>query len=253
MRRTCSLAPWFLLLTLGIAAAADPAPPRPNILFLVADDLDTAEGRGKRSPHEELQSYLNRSPELWGIVANGRRLRVLRDFHHEHVKAYVGFDLDAIFEAADFPSFRTLYRLVHRSRTLPVPGDDGKRCPLELLFEKSREQGVEIGRELQRQVRTAIEALAAGTPVVATRAGALPEVLGVAGAGVLVPPADGAALAKAIGEVLEHWEDAQREALAARPTLEAHFGWPRVAARTAEVYETVLERWRRHQMNRECR
>ncbi len=98
----------------------------------------------------------------------------------------------------------------------------------------------------------AIEALAAGTPVVATRAGALPEVLGVAGAGVLVPPADGAALAKAIGEVLEHWEDAQREALAARPTLEAHFGWPRVAARTAEVYETVLERWRRHQMNREC-
>ena len=136
----------------------DDAPPVP----LVTEDLDAASGRGKRSPHEELQAYLNRAPALWGILANGRRLRVLRDFHHEHVKAFVGFDLDAIFEAADFPSFRALYRLVHRSRFLPVSGDEDARLPLEILFAKSREQGVEIGRELQRQVRQAIEALAEG-------------------------------------------------------------------------------------------
>jgi len=134
------------------------APP----LLLVREDLDASPGRVRRSPHEELQAYLNRAPALWGLVANGRRLRILRDFHHEHVKAFVGFDLVAIFETGDFASFRALYRLAHRSRFVPVPGDDNQRLPLEILFEKSREQGVEIGRELQRQVRTAIEALAEG-------------------------------------------------------------------------------------------
>ncbi|GIW72670.1 MAG: hypothetical protein KatS3mg102_2212 [Planctomycetota bacterium] len=134
------------------------APP----VLLVREELDAAAGRGRRSPHEELQAYLNRAPALWGIVANGRRLRILRDFHHEHVKAFVGFDLDAIFETGDFPSFRALYRLAHRSRFVPVPGDEEQRLPLEILFEQSREQGIEIGRELQRQVRVAIEALAEG-------------------------------------------------------------------------------------------
>ncbi len=136
----------------------DGAPP----VLLVREDLDASPGRGRRSPHEELQACLNRTAARWGIVANARRLRVLRDFHHEHVKAYVGFDLDAIIEAADFPSFRALYRLVHRSRFLLLPGDEEGRCPLEVLFEQSREHGVEIGRELQRQVRAAIEALAEG-------------------------------------------------------------------------------------------
>jgi len=134
------------------------APP----IILVCEDLDSSPGRGKRSPHEELQAFLNRTSALWGIVANGKRLRILRDFHHEHVKAFVGFDLDTIFEAADFPSFRALYRLIHRSRFVPIPGAEDKRTPLEFLFEKSREQGVEIGRQLQLQVRTAIEALAKG-------------------------------------------------------------------------------------------
>ncbi|MFQ5697311.1 MAG: glycosyltransferase family 4 protein [Myxococcota bacterium] len=85
----------------------------------------------------------------------------------------------------------------------------------------------------------AIEALAAGTPVVATTAGALPEVIGRAGAGRLVAPGDAAALARGIAETLEHWEDAQRQVRAARPSLERAFGWPAVARRTAEVYAQV--------------
>ncbi|MCP4005894.1 MAG: glycosyltransferase family 4 protein [bacterium] len=86
----------------------------------------------------------------------------------------------------------------------------------------------------------AIEALAAGTPVVATRAGALPEVIHAAGAGVLVEPADAADLAKGIAGVLERWEDAQREVLDARPRLEERFGWAQVGFRTEKVYEQVL-------------
>ena len=90
----------------------------------------------------------------------------------------------------------------------------------------------------------AIEALAVGTPVVASRAGALPELIEEAGAGRLVPPGDPAALAKAIAEVLEHWDAAHAEALAARPRLEAIFGWRPTAQRTLAAYQRALAAWR---------
>jgi glycosyltransferase involved in cell wall biosynthesis len=90
----------------------------------------------------------------------------------------------------------------------------------------------------------AIEALASGTPVIASRAGALPEVIADAGTGVLVPPRDPAALAKAIAELLERWDDAHAEALAARPRIEAVFGWRPTAERTLALYRRVVAEWR---------
>jgi MMP alpha-(1->4)-mannosyltransferase len=90
----------------------------------------------------------------------------------------------------------------------------------------------------------AIESLAAGTPVIAARAGALPEVIADAGTGTLVPPRDPPALAKAIADTLEHWDAAHAAALAARPRLEAIFGWRPTAERTLRVYEHVLREWR---------
>jgi MMP alpha-(1->4)-mannosyltransferase len=89
----------------------------------------------------------------------------------------------------------------------------------------------------------AIEALAAGTPVVASDAGALPEVIADAGAGVLVPPRDPPALAKAVAETLERWDAAHAQARAARPRLEAIFGWRPTAERTLAVYQDVVRAW----------
>ena len=91
----------------------------------------------------------------------------------------------------------------------------------------------------------AIEALAAGTPVVASDAGALPEVLDRAGAGRRVPARDPRALADAIRAVLADWEAEQRKVLAARGQLEAAFGWPEVARRTAALYARVRAERRR--------
>lgn len=83
----------------------------------------------------------------------------------------------------------------------------------------------------------AVEALASGTPVVASRAGALPEVLGDDGrCAQLVPPGDPAALRGAIGALLA--DDARREAMgvAGRERAVQRFAWPAVARATVALY-----------------
>jgi glycosyltransferase involved in cell wall biosynthesis len=50
--------------------------------------------------------------------------------------------------------------------------------------------------------RTLVEAMLAGVPVIATNAGAAPDILEGGKAGTLVPPNDAAALARAIAAVL---------------------------------------------------
>jgi glycosyltransferase involved in cell wall biosynthesis len=87
----------------------------------------------------------------------------------------------------------------------------------------------------------AVEAMACGTPVVATSAGALPEVMGVGRGGLLVPRDDPAALAEAIRSLLEEPETRRSIGARARPLIEATFSWPRVAERTARIYLEVVE------------
>jgi glycosyltransferase involved in cell wall biosynthesis len=86
----------------------------------------------------------------------------------------------------------------------------------------------------------AAEAMACGAPVVATQAGALPEVVGVGGGGVLVPPDDAEALAKAIRSLLEQPETRRALGTHARARIDAAYAWPRVAERTAAQYRTIL-------------
>jgi len=87
----------------------------------------------------------------------------------------------------------------------------------------------------------AVEAMACGTPVVATSAGALPEVMRVGGGGLLVPRDDPDALAKAVSTLLEQPEMRHEMGARARPRIEATFSWRRVAERTARIYQEVVE------------
>ena len=87
----------------------------------------------------------------------------------------------------------------------------------------------------------AVEAMACGAPVVATSAGALPEVLQVGGGGVSVPRDDPEALAKAIATLLEQPDTRLEMGTHARPRIEATFSWPRVAKRTARIYHEVVK------------
>jgi glycosyltransferase involved in cell wall biosynthesis len=86
----------------------------------------------------------------------------------------------------------------------------------------------------------AAEAMACGAPVVATQAGALPEVVGVGGGGVLVPPDDPEALAKAIRTLLEQPETRRALGAQGRERIAAAYAWPRVAERTVARYHAIL-------------
>ena len=87
----------------------------------------------------------------------------------------------------------------------------------------------------------AVEAMACAVPVVATTAGALPEVLGRDGeAGFLVPPGDSQALAAAIGRALDDEPLRRRLGDCGRARAVARFSWERAAAATVDVYREAL-------------
>ena len=84
---------------------------------------------------------------------------------------------------------------------------------------------------------TALESLAAGTPVVGYRAGAVEEVVG--DAGVLVDSADADALGQALVEYLRD-DDLQRTLRARARPRTALFSWDKAAEATLEVYRTTV-------------
>jgi glycosyltransferase involved in cell wall biosynthesis len=86
----------------------------------------------------------------------------------------------------------------------------------------------------------AAEAMACGAPLVATTAGAFPEVIEQDVSGILVQPGDARALADAIERLLDDQELRQRLGVEGRRRIVDHFSWRETAARTADLYEDVL-------------
>lgn len=85
----------------------------------------------------------------------------------------------------------------------------------------------------------ALEAAAAGAPLVASTAGGLGEVVIDGDTGLSFAPGDVAGLARAVGAVLDDPAGAARRARAARARLDTDFDWVRIARRTAEVYASA--------------
>ncbi|MEZ0366339.1 glycosyltransferase family 4 protein [Mycobacterium sp. pUA109] len=89
----------------------------------------------------------------------------------------------------------------------------------------------------------AVEAMASGTPIVASRAGALPEVLGVdSGCAELVTPGDVDELRRVLGQLLDSPGRLRSLGAAGRRRALDVFSWESVAAQTVQVYERAIER-----------
>jgi glycosyltransferase involved in cell wall biosynthesis len=89
----------------------------------------------------------------------------------------------------------------------------------------------------------AVEAMSCATPLVASRGGALPEVVG--DCGVMVEPGNPSDLAAALGDLLDDPDRRRALGAAGRQRVLNLFTWRAMAAATAEVYaEVVAERAR---------
>jgi glycosyltransferase involved in cell wall biosynthesis len=87
----------------------------------------------------------------------------------------------------------------------------------------------------------ASEAMACGLPVIANAAGALPEVIGSDGeAGLLVPPRDARAMARAITEVLSEPGRAETMGRIARRRIQRVFRWSDAAAGMVDIFEETV-------------
>jgi glycosyltransferase involved in cell wall biosynthesis len=87
----------------------------------------------------------------------------------------------------------------------------------------------------------AAEAMATGTPLVATTGGAIPEVAGPDGETCLaVPPGDSGALASALGRLLDDPELRTRIGAAGRQRVLERFTWKRAAELTVQRYRAAI-------------
>ncbi|WP_283134650.1 Eco57I restriction-modification methylase domain-containing protein [Rhizohabitans arisaemae] len=131
-------------------------------------DLDrSVPGVIKRAPQSMLQEFLNLSDDhLWGVLSNGRRLRILRDSTALVGSAYVEFDLQAIFDGELYSEFVLLYTLLHASRFELIALDDSTPTCADCWLERWRafaaETGLRARDQLRDGVKLALEALGTG-------------------------------------------------------------------------------------------
>lgn len=118
-------------------------------------------GAPRMSAHGMLQEYLNLHDELYGLVTNGRVLRLLRDSSRLIKLTYLEFDLDRIFNDGLFADFAVLYRLLHFTR-LPQSSEIAAESLIERYHQDSLDSGARIRDGLSKAVEQAIRDFANG-------------------------------------------------------------------------------------------
>ena len=140
----------------------------PLVLLPPSFDLDRAceqcgeEGR-RRTPWGLIQEWLNASDDaLWGLVANGLTLRILRDNPSLTRPAWIELDLERLFEDEVFSDFAAFWLLAHGSRFLPREAERPNSCILERWRGKAHETGERARGELRKGVTRALVTLGNG-------------------------------------------------------------------------------------------
>jgi len=115
----------------------------------------------RMSAHAVVQEFINLNEQLYGLVTNGRILRLLRDSSRLIKLSYLEFDLDRIFTDGLFSDFAILYRLLHATR-LPLTNETAAESWIERYHQDGLESGARIREGLSAAVERAIRDFGTG-------------------------------------------------------------------------------------------
>ena len=132
------------------------------------DDADprfavTGSGNRKKSAFQAMQELLNASPEhTWGLISNGKQLRLLRDAASLTRPTYLEVDLADLLGGNRYAEFANVWRLLHTSRAPKPAGSDGSSCIWERWREAGRIEGTRVREGLRNGVEQALLTLGEG-------------------------------------------------------------------------------------------
>lgn len=211
-------------------------------LFRPIRQVDAREALG-RDQCERLVLFVGRIEQIKGIDvlldALGLLFKRRPDLRGELCLLVVGGAIDPGADAPETEKIEELRRLVHEHRMEDSVDFVGSVDQDRLALWYSAADLCAVPSLTESFGLVALEAMACGVPVVATRVGGLQTVVEDGGSGLLVAPGDHAALAEAIEQVLMDHRLRIHLAHGARDRAE-QFTWHRVGDGIEAIYDRML-------------
>jgi len=107
-------------------------------------------------PHKLMERLLVAGPAQWGLLCNGRRLRLLKRNVVAGRQQYFEVDLETLFESGSDRDFDTFWTLFRAQAFQP---DSKGRCLLDIVNEGSRKHAEGVSSTLKGSVFRALEML----------------------------------------------------------------------------------------------
>ena len=122
-----------------------------NGLDTASNDFGVEGGSRRKTPFQLVQEFLNaRDHALWGIVTNGRSIRLLRDSSSLTRPCFLEFDLERIMQEERYSDFRALWYILHHSRTI------SHEATRQSIWEQWRNAGIEEGARVRDRLREGV-------------------------------------------------------------------------------------------------
>jgi len=111
-------------------------------------------GSRRKAPFQAMQELLNASTDhLWGIVSNGRQLRLLRDAASLTRPSFLEVDLADLLGGQRYAEFANVWHLLHASRAPGHRVQGAETC----IWEQWRTEGQQEGTRVRDGLRDGVE------------------------------------------------------------------------------------------------
>lgn len=201
-----------------------------GLVDIVPDGVDTDWFRPASAEREPLIMYV-------GSLIERKGLRFLIQAMPEVLRRFPRYKLIIVGEGPQWAE------LAHLARSLAITEQvifTGAQTPAQVSQWMQRARLFVLPSVEEGLGVVLLEALACGTPCVATRVGGIPDVLS-SEVGFLVPPADHIALADAVTALLENPDLWENLSVNARAQAVQRYSWKSIAARLMQIYQAAIE------------